>query len=177
MAIKFESERDLEDCLMANLGFLEDYTSENCSFYRQMNLGPYGIADIVGICVYTDPDGDTYCDVWIIELKNTPMASAHVAQVARYKSFFEKLLASSGIRYVTVRGILVGLKTFPTADDLCYLVKSMDWLTCYEMEFLPLRGMVWREVGDWRPSADASEAITRVAKLVTPPPFVAANEA
>lgn len=178
MAIKFETERDLEDCLMENTDFLECYTGPHYSFYRQMNLGPYGIADIVGICSYTDPDGRTNCDVRIIELKNTPLAAAHVAQLARYKSFFERVLQDSGIRFTDIRGILVGLKTFPTADDLCYLVQNMNWLTCYEMNFCPFAGLEWHEVGGWRPSADASDAIARVSELVTPPPqMAAANEA
>lgn len=98
------SEREFEDYIFDELTenngdlfhdnhiFLPTLNTGNKSVWRrQVNLNPYGIADIIGIsreygCLYVD----------IIELKVTPSELDHFDQLGRYKTGVREILKRSG---------------------------------------------------------------------------------
>jgi hypothetical protein len=156
MGISFDSEKDFEDCLMANTEFLAGQLSiGGFNFYRQVRLGGYGIADIVGIRSYRDESG-ICIDVHIIELKNTTLSPAHLAQVARYKHFFDEVAENQPIQ-MDVQASLIGKKTFPTSDDFVYLCQSIPWVQVYEFRLDPMSGLSLDVVSGWTSDSDSSE--------------------
>jgi hypothetical protein len=167
MAIVFEKEKDLEDFLMDNQEFLgRQFGLENHTFYRQVNLGTYGVADIVGVLSDRWPDGTPYCDIHIFELKNEPLTHPALSQIARYREFFMRF--EDRFADFTVRGSLIGPKTFPTKDDLCFLAQSIDWLGVYEFTFHPTNGLRFGLVADWKFSQDNASAMERAWELLNP---------
>ena len=72
-------ERELEDFLfemieeysedLADRGFKVGSKEDGWSFYRQLNLGKWGIADIIGIRCETLENGKVKVNIHVIELK------------------------------------------------------------------------------------------------------------
>lgn len=172
MALKFESEKEFEDFLMDNQDFLEEsFGCEGYTFYRQLNLGAYGIADIVAINAFRDPDGATYGNIDIFELKNTTLSHVHISQLARYRQFF---LQFGGLfSHISVHCHLIGLPTFPGGDDLVFLAQSINWLSVYELGINPRQGLEFNAVSGWKVSKDNTDAVARVRTLLEVPPALA----
>lgn len=148
--ISFDSERCLENFLVKEKEFLREefFVSESAQIYQQLDLGPYGITDIV--CIDYQDSSFGYNDVCvdIIELKNTPLSHDHVAQVARYYDFFRRLGEVTGDVY-EINAYLVGKKTFPISNDLCFLCQNIDWLTVREFSIDPRKGIVFKDITGW----------------------------
>lgn len=180
MAIIFEREKDLEDLLMEHEGFTAaSFGCENHVLRRQVNLGAYGIADIVALSSGWEEAGYSFCSIHIIELKNEPLTHAHISQVARYREFFNQF--DPRFSDMQIHGHLVGPKTFPKGDDLCFLAQSIDWLTVYEFEFDPMTGLEFKPVRGWKFSKDDEAARLRMWEEIEPgerplPVVKAANE-
>ncbi len=166
MGISFDSEKDFEDCLFEHQEVMENYIGLNgYTFFRQVRCGGYGIADIVALRSYTDISG-RYVDIHIIELKNTTLTPAHLAQVARYKKFFLELARNQPAEF-DIRGSLIGKKTFPTSDDFAYLCQSIDWLQVYEFGLDPMAGLELNLVAGWRNSSDHSDDINKMLRILS----------
>ncbi|MES1226361.1 MAG: hypothetical protein ABUT20_63385, partial [Bacteroidota bacterium] len=82
-------------------------------WYRQVNLAPYGIADIIGV-------GRDRCIliVDIIELKITPSELSHFEQVLRYKTAVRHILKIAGFKGSFEINAWLFVKSF---DDGAYL--------------------------------------------------------
>lgn len=182
MAIVFETEKDLENLLIEHQDILEAKLElANCSFYPQMRLGTYGIADIVAIGAERFANG-LAVQVTIIELKNVALTSDHLVQVARYKAFFENHIDPK-VMHLEVSAVLIGPKTF-TGSENVYLFQGIPWLRTFEFTFCPHKGLLLNQVGGWRRDLDSDAAITSVLDYIEdaageplPPVVIAANEA
>lgn len=153
--ISFDSEKIFEDYLLYHSEFFrETWGLHDAGIYRQMRLGKYGIADIV--CAETLPSeatgGIPELQVTIFELKNTVLSASHIAQICRYREFFvaaENYLEGA---CMSVTGVLIGKKTLPTGDGLCYLCQAIPWLDVYEFSLEPDEGLIFNLISGWRPS-------------------------
>lgn len=103
------SEREFEDYIFDELTenngdlfhdnriFLPTLNTGNKSVWRrQVNLNPYGIADIIGI---SRKNGSLVVD--ILELKVTPSELDHFDQLARYRTGVKQILKKSGFKGVS----------------------------------------------------------------------------
>jgi hypothetical protein len=149
--ISFDSEKDMEDAMFENIQEMEcipwvAYPMEFCHAERQVRLGAYGIADIVVKSKHPHT-GKIFIDV--IELKNTKLKLEHVAQVARYKSFF------SEANNVAVNFHLVGLKTLPSDGNECFIFQEIEWLSVYEISFDFNSGADYNQISGWKPTTKA----------------------
>ncbi len=154
--ISFDSEKCMENFLIENIDhYREEFGIENAEIFQQLNLGAYGIADFVACTLHELPNNVKIAEVVIFELKNTPLSVAHVCQISRCKEFFDKFYQYTNTQ-VDVRGVLIGKKTFPTSDDLCFLCQRIEWLSTFELDICPFNGVVFRHIQGWRPSNERS---------------------
>ena len=172
--ISFDTEKFLENFLVEHMDHYREFFGINdAEIHQQMNIGAYGITDIVTIrhheldYGYNEPDLVTMVDITIFELKNTPLSAQHVSQISRYKRFFDKISEETGLQ-VNIRGVLIGKKTFPTSDDLCYLCQAIDWLEVYEVDLDPLKGLRFKAIEGWRPAAHCDKFIVSAASAIFP---------
>lgn len=152
--ISFDSEKAFEDMFQQN----EDFTFEHFggdTLLRQVNIGHYGICDLIALSISEDedPDGDIYksLDVNIIELKNTPIKLDHFVQCAKYKTFFDNV-DSEEFQAIDICVHLVGMKTFPSGSCVELLAQSIDWLHVYETEINPTEGIDFKLCSGWNMS-------------------------
>lgn len=148
--MKFESESELEESLMAHDYLLSEHfgLEGNISIRNQVVIPGYGVCDILCSSVRPLPNQEAIYEITVIELKNTPLCHAHFSQVARYKKGIEHAFASVG-KTCSVKGILVGEETFPSRDDLCFLASQIDWLEVYEFSICPVNGVDFNLVPGW----------------------------
>lgn len=156
--IKFDSEKCLEDwvCLCLDDGH-DPITDLSCvSYVRQPCFGSYGRGDILVINKISESEDFYFVDVTLIELKNTPLCSNHVSQISRYKAAIEEHMLSFEGEYkevqVNARYALVGMATFPSPDDLCFLLQEIDWLDAYELKIGTDARISSTLVSGWSPS-------------------------
>lgn len=178
--IHFDSEKCMEDFFFENYSeyaecFGIDYLS-NFKACRQVTLGKYGICDLLFISAARhDASGELFITARLVELKNTALSLQDVAQVARYKSFFDALDGKAKNIDVDFSACLVGLKSFPGSGDLCYLCQGIGWLDVYETEISPHKGVVLSRVRGWQPSSNTEESFRKfVGDFVLP--FASSDE-
>jgi hypothetical protein len=73
-----------------NLDCFSKKESYNIKWYRQLNIDPYGICDIVGFYRY---NGLIYVE--LIELKKTSIDANHFEQIARYRKGLDVYLRNT----------------------------------------------------------------------------------
>ena len=159
--IYFDSESDMESAIFQSMNdgeCLPWNTSPHrvIKAERQVKLGEYGIADIVAY-VECMESGETWVEV--VELKNTKLRADHLSQLARYKGFFDDS------EFDCARFTLVGLKTFPSGGDECYLFQSAEWADVYELTICMIEGVSFEKVSGWRPAKNGEKCDKFVARF------------
>jgi hypothetical protein len=148
--IKFESEKKLEE-------FIADCFHENshcivCGDYyeglvRQFNAGEYGIPDLVFYSEDIDEEGQSnYKRLHVIELKNEPIQSSHIAQIARYKRYFELAFKN---HEVDMQFTLVVPKSVEESGDTMWLIDSLENIKIVEFSLSPKTGIEFKESSGW----------------------------
>lgn len=175
MALRFDTEKDLENFILEHESwFCDAMNLDGCELYSQVNLGPYGIADIVAIQeqVYMNAEEEAYSalDVCVIELKNKALDHSHLCQLTRYMTFFDRIQTYKG--RIDVRGILIGAPTFPGQGDLCYLAQSIERVDVYETFLDPEAGVYLRLVEDWHKENSQLQAEAAFLESVCDPVFL-----
>jgi hypothetical protein len=172
--ITFNSEKDMEDFFFQYSdnysGWFDLHPSVAWEKRRQVNFGTYGICDLLFIGTETTADS-RIIHVRLIELKNTPLNCANIAQVARYKQFFDKIEEESGY-VVNFKANLIGLKTLPVAGDFAYLAQNIDWLDVFETHVQPT-GITIKIVSEWGPAGFSDSETDRFLSVHVDHLFVA----
>ena len=140
--VTYSSEAEMVDDLLDDPRFarlilgsqLEDRVSRSLFYYkREVYLGPYGRADAI---IVSKIHKLGLLSIDVIEFKNVPLQSSHLAQLSRY------VTGISRIQKVLVRGHLVG-PCLSTEDDFCFLAQESllrVWtLESYHMNKFPMR--------------------------------------
>lgn len=113
--------------------------------YRQFHLKPYGIIDLLYIdCNYHDD-----VRIHIVELKKDRLDSSALIQIAKYKQGIKhhiNLLFPNTERQpnIEITGSLVG--TEQSGEDMCFLMDSIPWLTCYLYKISLEKGIEFKAV-------------------------------
>lgn len=153
--IHFDSEKALEDIFVE---YYEHFAQrcfhlppDNVRLIRQPKLPGYGVGDVLFVSQWETPSGKKELFVTLFELKNTPLKYEHFGQVARYKTFFEKLEESLGICIMFDAKLIVLQTDFknPSTGDLCFLAQTIDWLRVHEVVIKPHKGIDLKEVAGW----------------------------
>lgn len=160
------SEKQLEDLLFKKLdgeglqgreflgkrGLSIDFHSQ---YFRQFNLGTYGIADIVGFKYNHFPNKHGlkgYLDIQIIELKAVELTANDFTQLKRYKTgltglikaFIESGKFPKGIS-CDISMILIGLKD--KIDNEVYAFNYND-IESYSYNFSLEKGIEFKQISD-----------------------------
>lgn len=144
MKIDFDSEAELENLLFDHYQktgvMLVDGTSPDF-LYKQMNLSPYGIADLIAIsCDHRT----NHLVVNIYELKKEKITASAISQACRYRAAFERTLGLyEGDVILDVYAHVVGTRI----DDSCFLIEFSD-VAFYEVQFDMEMGLMFTEEGE-----------------------------
>ena len=158
------SEKELEGYICEQINNDEVYGFQELSLsgnaFSQFNLQGYGIIDILVV----DIDFDMSVTVTIIELKKDAVTVASVGQISRYntgiKKLFEEIVEASpfffGRLKINVELMLIG-KSYENSD-VCFLVDSINNLTCYHYELRLNSGVYFNFVEEREISTDLSSS-------------------
>ena len=124
-----------------------DYV-ENMSFSRQMDLQPYGIADIIGIGLSLK-DGVLVANVFVFELKKDKISYSAFGQACRYLRCIDNqvTLKAEELGVGVKRNyevILVGTE-LDVSSDFLFLPSFITDLRCFCAEFSPINGITFSE--------------------------------
>lgn len=132
------SEKELEDFLIVDNQIELRSRGLNCFWqdilFRQLNIGAYGIADIVGVDTIRDDNGDIEAlGVYVYELKKDEVGIDALAQVCRYASglahIFEKENIFGRLRVIFFP-VLIG-KSIDLNKQFVYLARQISNLRIY----------------------------------------------
>lgn len=155
--IHFDSEADMELAIFNHITDLEVLPWDTSPHRvlkaeRQVRIGEHGIVDIVAH-VEDMESGNKWIEV--VELKNTKLKPENLSQLARYKNFFRR--TDSDVRFT-----LIGLKTFPSGTDDCFLIQASSWASVYEVSVDFVDGVSFSIVENWimtKPGQSCSDFI------------------
>lgn len=142
-------EKDLEDMLFEYLDnfdvLIPKGFEHSCQRkYRQVNLGSYGIADIIGISEFEQHD-NKLIEINIYELKKEEISVGTFLQALRYAKalsiIFEKSNPNDNIEY---KIILIG-KILKTNSDFIYLTDFYENLHLYTYSFDFHKGITFEQ--------------------------------
>lgn len=132
-------ENEIEDlvwhALTTNPKLLQErglYLYDQYTYVRQLHIGEYGRADIVGFNTYKNPYGEgRVIHVKVIELKKDVIDLNTFMQAARYAKGIKRKLELQGLDHtINVEIVLVG-KTICTNTDFVYLADIIDGTRFY----------------------------------------------
>lgn len=137
-------ERDLEDILYNytaacnQSGFITppyDFVGAG-KMFRQVNLGGYGVADLVEVVIVRDDAGRRHLFINIIECKQNQIDIFAYMQVKRYKAAFLELLADINLSNtsVHVHTVLVG-KSIEEDSDFVFLLNDDRFCTVFRYAY------------------------------------------
>lgn len=152
--IKFESEKDFENFILEcfeddGLCIITDETYDDC--ISQFDTRSYGIPDLV---FYSNDkeigqNNEEYDvkRIQVVELKTEQIKLSHIAQIARYKTYFERAYDGFDLE---MQFSLVVPEGVINNDDCCWLINSLSDISVYEYKLDPRRGIVFNESKGWR---------------------------
>lgn len=165
--IKFESEKHLEDFIYnyykeTGKCLIDDQEYGFCS--RQFRAGPYGVCDLV-FFDYSEADeaSPSMCSVFVVELKNEPVKPSDVAQICRYKTFFDR---ASAIDDVTCC-LVVPDSTIHKVEDVAYLCNALESvIDFYEFSLDAHKGISFEYQNGFRKTNDAYDYNSLITNLI-----------
>lgn len=141
-------EKDLEDVVYeayrtGNQNFLLDrgLTSFTHDYvFRQLNLGDYGISDLIGVTFYPSIEGSdmfrSFVNITVYELKKDSIGIDTFSQASRYAKGIELYLKSQGVTEYEFKFVLIG-RTINVSnnDNLCFFQDVMSNVLTYTYSY------------------------------------------
>lgn len=123
--IKFESEKAFEHMLVEHMsGGIDPIHEEKVLWVKeQVRLGSFGICDVLALTEFKFKNNEKNHALHLIELKINPVTSMQIAQVCRYKKFFEEIDALDKLNISDIRYSLINSYSAP-CDDVIHLAQS-----------------------------------------------------
>lgn len=142
-------EKDIEELIFENIEDSElmkrhGFRKLEKKYYRQPNLGTYGIADLIGVSI-TSHSTARQISFTVYEIKKEQINTATLIQASRYIKGLKHLMKRfNHDKIVTVRYnvVLIG-KSLDTGSDFVFLLDLIDNLTTYTYELDFIRGLVF----------------------------------
>lgn len=104
-------EKDLEDIIWENISNIETLQNrgldlhKECNYYRQFDLQPYGIPDILGFGY--DSISEQYT-VHLIELKKEAVGVKALVQAIRYYTGIKNMMQEKGLKHIVFHVDIIG---------------------------------------------------------------------
>jgi hypothetical protein len=162
MKIVFDSEKELEDWIFnkyqeEGVCCIDDTYPQN--LIRQMNLGVYGICDLVSFSVHRHENQRKEVEVFIYELKKEKITADAFTQVARYATAITQTIeAHESSIDLTITCVLVGTEI----DESCYILNHSDF-RYYKPFFHPESGVEFKDDSyGWHRKNDQIPAIIEI---------------
>lgn len=171
--IKFESEHDLEMMLYnhhseTKMCLVSEQEYSDC--YRQFNTNGYGICDLIYVDKQESTDMPCIISIHVVELKNQGIKLADFAQLARYKTFFDRAISEMEEECLAVFDIkysLVVPEGIINNNDACYLTNCLDDVfNVVEFKFNPLKGIVFNECSGFIKISEDLNCIKNIIEVV-----------
>ena len=168
--IPFPSESAIEDFIYKKI-LTEQCCpiSEDAVAYilKQPRLGAYGIADLIKIDFEHNPF-EKSLELVVVELKNEPLKPRDLAQLTRYMSGVNHMMASYCSRLnidLTIRGELVGIGY---DGDFVYMLEHIsDYIDCYTLNITIENGLEVKKLGDgWYRTDSNKKDISKMVREV-----------
>lgn len=168
--LRFDSEKCLEDFvhghfLEHNECLIDKAKYEFCG--RQVSLDKYGTIDLlfgnyVDHGTEEDPKEIVYT-IHAVELKNEQISTAHIGQIARYKTAIEETFeaVSSALISVELKCSLVVPQGMSLKEDCCYLSNHLNGIDVYEFILDPHDGISFHLKGPWSKSSSDPRKVLR----------------
>lgn len=151
--IKFESEKCFEDFLYKEfqedgICLVNDEEYQDC--IKQFNTGSYGIPDLVYYSsdyeIINEEEQIKHMRIHVVELKNEPIKLSHIAQIARYKTFFSRAYSGFDVEMEFSLVVPEGVKS---SDDCCFMTNALDGISIYEYKLNPRTGISFDQSSGW----------------------------
>lgn len=104
---------------------------------RQLNLGSYGVADLVGInfCPAKYRLDESFSAITIYELKKDAINLTTFNQIVKYGKAIVDYLESQDIYGCHVNYVIIGRKINPNIDNLCFLNDAFKNIKTYTYDY------------------------------------------
>lgn len=163
--ISFDSEKSLEDFIYNHWRETGRFIADGKEYQvclRQVNLGGYGIADLIFVSLDLSDIENTLFVFHVVELKNEKIKLKDFGQISRYLTGVNKATASSH-NYKRFRsyGSLVVKDGIINDNDAAYIPNILGTVHVYEFKIDPVScSIVFEEfTGAYRPKEDVDEVL------------------
>lgn len=136
--------------------------------YRQVNLGAYGIADIITIGVYQEPGCNKHLIINVYELKKDAINGSTFFQALGYCKAIREVVDHLGLLLhndVTFTIKLIG-KSIDLSSNFCYLPDIFPNVHLYKYNFDLEKGLTFKRVENYCPSANERVSATAALKIL-----------
>ncbi len=176
MKIVFDSESELEqyifDAYDMHGHMIVDQTEPD-TLVRQMNLSPYGVADLVSFIFCRAPDESVHIAVTVYELKKEQITASAFAQAYRYLTAIENTVQSLYPACEFVGSVaLVGT----SIDESCFMLNHTN-AYFYKVFFNLESGVDFEDLSDgWARECSSISSVVDALNYVSQKPNPNANE-
>lgn len=139
-------EKQLEQVIMQHGGTFFPMLKSPIEVFKQVNIGAYGIADIVAINIIDTDPANPVMEVTVFELKRGTITWESVAQVYRYIAGIKQSVPTAyQFPYpVTFKAVVVGKKVDHSLTFPVYYIA--DHVELFEYRFEVLEGIHFKKV-------------------------------
>lgn len=171
--IKFNSEHDLEMMLYnhheeTQMCLVSDQEYDHC--FRQVDAGGYGICDLIYITKWHGQDCPDTISIHVVELKNEGIKLKDIAQICRYRTFFEKVIElkfSELDMVINIEYSLVVPSGILKNQDACYMVNTLiDVIDIVEFDLDPITGIKFKKSQGFTSANENLLALDQVLEVI-----------
>jgi len=134
-------ERDLEGIIVGtDQVFLQERGLDLIDYeliFRQVNLGSYGVADIVTVSYKNYGKDEKFFDVRVFELKQNVINADTITQCARYMQGVKSFIAThikNNKRQIKVTGVVIG-SSFDANNNIEFLLQNIEGIDGFTYDY------------------------------------------
>lgn len=156
------------------------YAPQNATWYRQLQLGAYGVADLVAVTIFPKKRGYREVFVDIYELKKDQINVGTLLQAMKYGKAIEQIIRSHLKRTsIHFKFLLVGRKV-DRSGDFIYMPDLLDNVYMYEYNIDFFKGLSFKQMNGFalsqgnlpKASIFFGDMVEQLYMQAGPPPFI-----
>lgn len=151
--ILFDSEKSLENFIVEEFALSGKCIVDEVEYdnlVQQMNIGSYGIPDLVFYKQVDEKINDSttisHMMIHVVELKNEAIKMGHLSQIGRYKKYFDRAFEE---QCVEVRSSLVVPKSVKENEDVVWIIDHIEEIDVIEFTLSPRDGIKFKKSEGW----------------------------